>query len=327
MEKIRWGILGTGSIAKQFARGLSVIPDAELAAVGSRTAESAAKFATEFKVPRAHASYAALAADKQVDAIYVATPHPMHVDNAILCLQAGKAVLCEKPFTVNASEAARVIATARRERRFLLEAMWTRFLPITVKVRELLAQKVIGEVRMVQADFGFRAGLNPEGRLFNPALAGGSLLDVGIYVVAYAAMVFGRQPTRIAGLADIGTTGVDEQAAYVLGYDRGELAVLSSAVRTSTPHEVRIFGTDGNIKVHGPFWCGDTLTLAVNGKPAETITCPKTGNGYNYQAVAVQEALRAGQLESSVVTLDETLANMKTLDAIRAQWGLRYPGE
>lgn len=323
---IRWGILGTGSIAKQFARGLQALDDARLVAVGSRAAATAEAFGTEFDVPRLHASYEALAADPEVDAIYVATPHPLHRENAILCLEAGKAVLCEKPFTINARQAAEVVAVARRKRVFLMEAMWTRFLPIVAQAREWIASGAVGEPRLVTADFGFRAGVNPESRLFNPRLGGGALLDVGIYTVSFASMVFGPKPTRIESMATLGETGVDEQAAVILGYGNGALAALTTAIRTNTPHEARIIGTDGRILLHPPYWRGTKATLQAGGKE-ETVELPLQGNGYNYEAAEVGRCLRAGELESPVMTLDDTVAIVGILDAIRAQWGLKYPME
>lgn len=324
---IRWGILGTGSIARKFAAGLTALTDAELVAVGSRRAEKADEFADEFAGPRRHGSYAALADDPDVDAIYVATPHTLHKDNTLLCLRAGKAVLCEKPFAVNAADAREMVAVARQEGRFLMEAMWTRFLPAVAKVRELLAQGAIGETRLLRADFCFRAGWNPEGRLLNPALAGGGLLDVGVYTVSLASMVFGAQPSRIASLAHIGETGVDEQAAMVLAYDAGQLATLTCAVRVSTPHEAQIFGTEGSLRIHRPFWHATELTVNAAGKEPQHLELPYPGNGYTCEAAEVGRCLREGELESPVMPLDETLAILDTLDQIRAQWGLRYPTE
>lgn len=325
--KFRWGICGTGNIAHAFARGLQALPDAELVAVGSRTAASAERFGKEFRVPRRHDSYEALAADPEIDAVYVATPHPWHKPNTILFLKSGKAVLCEKPFAVNRKEAEEMAATARAERRFLMEAMWTRFLPMLARTREWLASGCIGEVRMVQADFGFRAGWDEESRLLDPHLAGGGLLDVGVYCVSLASMVYGREPSRIASIADLGSTRVDEQSAVILGYDGGALALLSSAVRTNTPQEAIIMGTEGMIRLHPPFWRGDRATLTIHDKSEETFTFPLEGNGYNYEAAEVAQCVRAGRIESDVMSLNESCAVMGVLDAIRAQWGLVYPCE
>src|SRR5215212_11391579 len=326
MTKTRWGILGTGNIASQFARGLAELDDAQLVAVGSRTAESAEAFGERFSAPHRHNSYAALASDPDIDAIYVATPHPLHHDNTIMCLEAGKAVLVEKPFAINAGQAQHMIATARARGVFLMEAMWTRFLPHVIRLRELLAAGAIGEVRMLQVDFGFRTSFNPQGRLFDLALGGGALLDVGIYPVSLASMIFGT-PERVTGMAHLGETGVDEQSAMLFGYTGGRLALLSQAIRTNSPHEALLLGTNGKIRVHSSWWKATTITLSVDGRPDELIDLRSVGSGYNYEAAEVGRCLNAGLTESEVMPLDETLAIMRTLDEVRAQWGLRYPGE
>lgn len=325
-DKIRWGILGTGRIAGQFAQGLAVLPDAELVAVGSRAQGTAGAFGDEFGVPHRHASYEALAEDPDVDVVYVATPHSLHRENCILCLKASKAVLCEKPLTINAAEAEEVIALAREKGFFLMEAMWTRFFPAIEKTCQLLADGAIGEVRMISAGFGFRAPFDPQQRLFNPELGGGALLDVGIYPISLSFMVLGP-PSRIVGLAHLGQTDVDEQAAMVLGYDQGQLAVLYTATRTEMPREAFIVGTEGQIRIHALWWRPDTLTLSVEGRKDKMLRFRLRGNGYNYEAAAVMECLRLGKLESEVMPLDETLIIMQTMDEIRAQWGLRYPME
>ncbi|MHC4716050.1 MAG: Gfo/Idh/MocA family protein [Planctomycetota bacterium] len=325
-ETIRWGILGPGAIARKFAEGLKSVDDAELAAVGSRTQANADRFGAEFGAARCHGSYEALAADDEVDAIYVATPHPMHKDNAILCLRAGKAVLCEKPLTINAAEAEEMVAAAREAGVFLMEAMWTRFLPYVVKLRELLGQGAIGEVRMMAADFGFRAGFDPSSRLFDPHLGGGALLDVGVYPISLASMILG-EPEEVAGLAELGQSGVDEQSAFVLKSPGGRLAVLYTAVRTKTPMEATIMGTEGHVRLHSPWWRGRTLTLFPAGGQEQEFDLPHEGNGYNYEAVEVCECLRAGKTASDIMPLAESVSVMKTLDRIRAQWGLKYPME
>ena len=325
-EKIRWGILGTGNIAHKFATGLMVVSDAELAAVGSRSQASADKFGDEFGAARRHASYEALANDPDVDAIYVSTPHPFHKENSILCLNAGKAVLCEKPFTINAGEAEEVIAVAKAKQLFLMEAMWTRYTPTMVKIRELVGQGAIGDVRMINADFGFRAGFNPKSRAFAPELGGGGLLDVGVYPISLASMLLG-EPTEIASVATLGETGVDEQSAVLMKYAGGQIAITSSGVRTSTPWEAFIMGTEGMIHVPRIWWMPQGFMLKVNGKDDQHFDLPFTGNGYNYEAIEVGRCLRAGELESPVMPLDETLSIMRTMDAARVQWGLVYPTE
>jgi predicted dehydrogenase len=325
-DKISWGILGTGNIAHSFARGLPDVADAELLAVGSRSQRTADAFGEEFNVPRRYSTYEDLANDPDVDVVYISSPHTAHFDNSMLCLRAGKAVLCEKPFTINAIQAEELIAYARSQHLFLMEAVWTRFLPVMERVRGLLSEQAIGEPRMLAADFGFRTEFNPKSRLFDPALGGGALLDVGIYPVSLASMVFG-EPTRISSMAHLGETGVDEQSAMILGYSEGQLAMLYTAIRTSTPHDATIMGSAGSIKIHAPWWQPTALTLIRNRQEPETIDLPFEGNGYGYEARAVGDALRAGRIESPVMPLDETLAVMRTMDTIRAQWGLKYPME
>ena len=326
-DQIRWGILGTGSIANKFATGLQAVEDATLVAIGSRAQDTANAFADKYGAPNRHASYEALAADPEVDAIYVSTPHTFHKENSIQCLESGKAVLCEKPFAINAGEAETAIQCARENGQFLMEAMWTRFLPVMVQVRAWLAEGHIGEIRMVAADFGFRTNVNPAGRLFNPALGGGGLMDVGIYPISFASMVFGVQPSRITAMAEIGDTSIDEQAAMIFGYDSGALASLWTGIRTTTPQEATILGTEGRIRIESPFWDAKTATLTVDGKDPVHIAPPRNGNGYNYEAIEVGRCLRANKLESDIIPLDETLAVMKTMDTIRVQVGVKYPME
>ena len=325
-KKIRWGILGPGTIAYKFATGLKAIPDAEITAVGSRALQRADTFADTFDVPHRHGNYVELANNSEVDVVYVATPHPFHKECAMLCLEAGKAVLCEKPLTVDAEQAEEMIACARVSKQFLMEAMWTRFIPVMVKVQEFLVDGVIGEPRMLTADFGNCVVLsieNLESRLFTPELAGGALLDIGIYTVSLASMVFGT-PAKITSLAHIGETGVDEQAAILLGYDSGAIASLSCAITTRTSHEARIFGTKGSIHIPN-FSRATTAMLEVIGKDPVNIEIPFSENGYEYQAIEVINCLRAGKLESDVMPLDESLSVMKTMDTVRGQWGLVYP--
>ena len=320
-RKLRWGILGTGRIAGTFAEALAVLPEMELAAVGSRSSGAAKAFAAKHKAARTHETYEALARDPDVDAVYVATPHPFHVDHTILCLRSGKAVLVEKPFAMNEREALEMVQVARREKRFLMEAMWTHFLPAVERAFALVKQGAIGELRMVQADFGFRAPFDPKGRLFDPALGGGSLLDVGVYPVSLATRLFG-EPTKIQSAAVMGKTGVDEQASMLLEYGEGRQALLASAIRAETGHAAVLAGSEGRIRIEAPFWKSQKLTLKE-----ETIDLPFRGNGYPHQALEVGRCLAEGLTESPAMSLDFSLSVMRTLDAIRRPWGLRYPAD
>ncbi len=325
-ETIRWGIIGTGAIARQFAEGLSVVPDAELVAVGSRARKTADAFGDAFDVPHRHGSYEDLANDPEVDVAYVATPHNLHHHDTLLCLEAGKPVLCEKPFAINHAQAEEMVAVARRKGLFLMEAMWNRYNPVVLEAQRLMDDGAIGELRMLVADLGLGAPFDPKNRLFDIELGGGALLDLGVYPVAMAFLVFG-EPSRIATIAHLGSTGVDERAGIVFGYDDGRLAVLNTALMEETPSDAEFFGTEGSLRLHGPIYRPTAITLKRTGEQERRIEPPVEGNVYNYEAVEVMRRLRAGELESPAMTLDESLSIMRTLDAIRAEWGLRYPGE
>ncbi|MBI1297412.1 gfo/Idh/MocA family oxidoreductase [bacterium] len=326
MQPVRWGILGTGNIANQFAKGLAALEDAELVAIGSRRAESAHRFADTYNVPNRHNSYEALAADPNVEIVYVATPHVYHAENSLLCLEAGKGVLCEKPFTLNTAQARKVIDFARQRQLFLMEAVWARFLPHLDEAMRLVADGAIGDVTMLQANFGFRTSVDPASRLFDPALGGGALLDVGIYPVYLAHLLLGK-PQEVRSLAHLGTTGVDEQAAFLFGYEGGAVAVLSTAIRADLPHTAVIAGTAGRIVLNERWWAPSSFTLQRDGHAEETITPEIVGNGYNYEAAEAGRCLRAGLLESEKLPHQLTLDVMLSMDALRAEWGLKYPGE
>lgn len=328
-SKIKWGILGTGWIAEQFASDLKHASNGELYAIGSRTLESASRFAEKFGAPVSHGSYEELAADPNVDAIYVATPHPFHKENVLTALAGGKAVLCEKPFTVSAHELQTLIEAARDKKLFLMEAMWSRFLPPIVQVRKWLEEGKIGEVRVVKAEFGFDAGWNPEGRLLNPELGGGALLDAGIYPVSFASMVFGPNPDKIWTTAHIGETGVDEHFTILLDYGNGKTASLHGGVRLDLPNDAFIHGTKGYIHIP-QFLFAKEATLHVSGEEPVTVTDDREDRGikgYAYEAEEVGRALAEGRRESSVITLAESMGIMRLLDNVRGQWGLKYPFE
>ncbi len=323
---LRWGILAPGGISTQFATGLQSAANGTLVAVGSRNKERATAFAQKFGATNVHDSYEGLANDPDVDAIYIGSPHTYHKEHAILCMRAGKHVLCEKPFAINASEAAEMIAVAQETGMFLMEAMWTRYLPVHEKIRELIAAGVIGDVRKLFADFGFRMGtVQPDHRLFNRDLGGGALLDVGIYPLSLASSLFGT-PTRISSMANLGSTGVDEETAFILGYENGEMALCSSDIQLQTPWEAQITGTAGSIKIHTPWFFPSQFTLKIDN--TETIyTLDYKGNGYTHEAEEVARCIAEGKTESAVMPLTESLTIMQTMDQLRAQWGLKYPME
>ncbi len=321
---IRWGILGCGAIAAKFAQALRAVSGAELRSVASRDESKAREFANSYGAKKCHLGYEGLASDPDVDVVYVATPHSFHKAHTVLCLNAGKHVLCEKPFAINRQEAQEMVEIAMRKELFLMEAMWTRFLPVTCKVREWLANGIVGDVRMITADFGFRADFDPHSRLFDLNLGGGSLLDVGVYTVAMASMVYKRKPSKIQTASHLGRTGVDEQAAAILQYDRGELALLASAISVETANEARICGTAGTIHIP-QFWRATTATFIADKK--KEIAFPFRANGFEYEIEEVLRCIEKGKTESDIMPISESLSIMETMDAIRAQWGFMYPTE
>jgi len=326
VRQYKWGILAPGTIANKFATGLGVVPDAVKYAVGSRDIRRAEAFAKKHGFEKAYGNYHELVNDPQVDIVYVATPHTQHEEAAMACINAGKAVLCEKPIAVNANQTKRMIQCARRNHVFLMEAMWTRFLPTLCKTRELLANGAIGDIRLVYADFGFQAEVNPESRLFAPAYAGGSLLDVGIYNLSFCSMVFGARPERIQSHMVIGGTGVDEETALLFSYKEGQSALLNSSLRYNTPHIAHIIGTNGRIELPD-YWHATVLRL-YNGRGElahEFNVPPYESEGYQFEAIEVMRCLDQGLKESPVMPLDESLAIMQTADLIRKENRLFFP--
>jgi predicted dehydrogenase len=322
---VRWGILATGSIAASFTEDLRSLPDAEVAAVGSRSAASAEEFARRFGIPRAHGSWAELAADPGVDVIYVATPQNAHHTAVRECLRAGKAVLCEKPFTLSEAEAKPLVALARERGVFLMEAMWTYCNPAIRRMTELVRDGAIGEVKAVHADFGHGGPFRPGHRLLDPALGGGALLDLGVYPVSFAHLLLG-EPEEVAAWSRL-RGGVDENTGILLGYASGALAALSCSLGADTPLRAAVTGTRGRIEFPRGFFFAEGFVLHRAGAEPEEFAGPVPGRTFVHQAAEVMRALRAGELESPLVPLDGSLAVMRTLDAVRQRIGLRFPGE
>ena len=327
MDKaIRWGILGTGKIAQAMAAALRDVPGAQLVAVASRSVDGAARFGAQFDIERCHGSYQALADDPGVDVVYIATPHTLHADNALMCLNAGKHVLCEKPFTMNAREAQTVIKLAHQKQLFLMEAMWSRFLPAVQEAQRLIASGAIGTVQQLQADIGFVANFPPEHRLLNPALGGGALLDIGIYPLSMAAFFLGPV-AQVQTLAEMGPTGVDEQAVFSLLHDGGGSSSCACTMRALSPTELTITGTLGRIRLPGRFYKPDHLVVEPMNGERRVVAAPYIGNGYTHEAMEAMRCIRAGLLESPLMPHAETLALMTVLDTMRAQVGLVYDAD
>lgn len=323
---IKWGILGPGKIAHKFAQGLKTLPQARIQAVASRDLEKSQAFAGTYAIPSAYDSYEALAADPEVDIVYVATPHAFHHEHTLLCLRNGKHVLCEKPMALNAAQVQEMITTARQHGRYLMEAMWTYFLPVWKQVGEWIASGAIGEIRQFHADFSFQGEYNPANRLYNPALAGGALLDVGIYPISMAFWVFKRNPDAVASLASLSETGVDAQSAYLFRYNRGEMAILNSSFEVHGTKEAVIEGTLGKIRVP-LFWRAQEAFLELQDGTTSSVNIPHEATGLEYEAAAVMDDLIANRLESAIFPQADSLRIATMFDRLRKDWGMRYPGE
>ncbi|PRY68803.1 putative dehydrogenase [Glaciihabitans tibetensis] len=325
-ETIGWGILGTGSIANMFATDL-VENGFTIAAVGSRSQTTANDFAATYNIPAAYGSYEELVADPTVQAIYVSTPHPFHAENAALALNAGKHVLVEKPFTLNAAEARTVVELAESRGLVVLEAMWTRWLPHMVRLREVIAEGLIGEVRTLLADHNQMLSTDPASRINAIALGGGALLDLGIYPVSFAWDILG-EPSSIAAISSPTATGVDRQTAIMLGYPDGKQAVLHTALDTRGPNTASVLGTQGWIEIAG-IWYTPTSFVVYNSENEviEGFEVDVVSRGMQYQAWEMERLIASGATAGTVLPPAESVAIMETLDAIRAAIGLRYPGE
>lgn len=327
IKKIRWGIISTGHISGKFAEALEILPEAELVAVASRTKESANEFAEKYKIPKAYATYQELADDPEIDVVYIGTPHTFHLENSVMCMRKGKSVLCEKALTINAHEAEEMVKVAREENVFLMEAMIPRHVPLIKKVLKWIKDGRIGEVRMVKASRCARGEFDSNARHLNPKLGGGSLLDVGVYVISFASQIFGKAPIESVGLSHIGEIGSDEHGVAILKYDKGEIADLSFALRTDAVDEAYILGTEGYIKIHDLFAVPNKASLFIDRKEVEIIEEPIIGNALNYEAEEVMRCMNEGLKESPFMPLDESVQIMETMDKIRKPWGLVYSND
>jgi len=323
---LRWGILGTGGIARQFTRDL-LLTGHPVAAVGSRTRENAERFAALFEIGVAHPSYEALVADPSVDLVYVATPHPWHYPNATLALNAGKHVLVEKPFTLNAAQARRLVTLAADRGLLVLEAMWTRWLPHMVRLREIVAAGTIGDIRSMSADHTQLLPSDPGHRLNALELGGGALLDLGVYPVSFASELFGP-PQSIQAMATFKDTGADAQVATMFGYPGGQIATTYSASTTRGPNVAAVVGTDGRIEIDSVWYTATGLRVYDGaGTLLQDVRPAVEGRGMHFQAAEAERLVSEGRIASDVLPPEETVAIMATLDQIREQIGLRYPDE
>ena len=326
-DSLRWGILGTGWIASEFTQDL-LATGMTVAAVGSRSQDSADAFAKRFGISTAHSSYEDLATDPGVDAVYISTPHPFHYDNAKLVLNSGKHALVEKAFTLNAAEAREIVDLATDRGLVILEAMWTRWLPHMVRIREIIAAGTLGDVRTVIADHNQRLSDDPAHRILNPDLGGGALLDLGIYPVSFAWDIFGKPSTVTAVSTPTASTGVDRQTAIILGYADGQQAVLHTALDTLGPNTAAVIGTLGRIEIDSVWYTPTSFTVFdEQGEVVERFAENVVSRGMQFEAQALEQIVASGGLAGEELPPAETVAIMETLDEIRRQIGLVYPAE
>ncbi len=354
MREIRWGILGAGNIARSFAQDVQRREGMVVTAVASRSQGKADQFAHDLRVVRTYNSYEALAA-ADIDVVYIATPHVFHYEQSLLCLEAGKPILVEKPFMMNADEAARVMAVAREKRLFCMEAMWMRFIPAMQKAVEMIRSGVIGEVQMISTSLGYYNAFDPENRLFNPALGGGAMLDLGVYPLSLIVQLLGR-PLSLSAYAKKGATGVDEHMVGIMQFPNNAIAEFSANLRAQNRNDALIIGSLGTLHIQAPILSATTYTLTLHLVPGDgsqgesagvsfiksnpylykatkgvrriysrlrqpdKIRVGFQGNGLGYEAQEVARCLRQNQLESQVMPLDETLLIMELMDAIQQEW-------
>jgi predicted dehydrogenase len=321
----KWGIIGPGKIAHKFAQGLASVKGAKLFAVASRSEERAREFAGQYKVPYWYEGYEKIAKNPEVDIIYVATPHTFHYENTMMCLSNGKPVLCEKPFTITRGQLQRLVDTARSKKIFLMEAIWTRFLPTIKKIVEIRDSGDLGAIRAIYADFGFKTPVDYDGRLYNLKLGGGALLDIGIYPVFLSLLLLGK-PTEIESTAVLSETGADESCSILFKYNNGSIANLACTITSDTPIEANIIFEKGRARINRKWFAPSSLVITDNNEKTKELTFKYNGNGYNFEADEAMRCLGNRLSECPELKLDFSLELMGLLDQIREQCGIRYPG-
>jgi predicted dehydrogenase len=320
---IRWGIIGIGKIAEKFAFDLQTVENAQLIAVASTNLERAETFAQKFDVKHAFGRYEDIFSIENLDVIYIATPHTLHAECTKLCLNNGVAVLCEKPFAMNEQQVSEMIELATEKQLFLMEAMWTRFLPSTKKVIELIEANEIGEIKSIHADFGFKAPFAPERRLYNPKLGGGALLDIGIYP-AYLSLLLLGYPSSIQATSNFSTTGIDETTSFLLRYDSQAMAVLNCTITANTRSEAFIYGTKGYIHISSRFHESKGVTLYKENENPINFSFERQTRGYDYEIREVNQCLLENKIESSLMPLHTSRKLIHLLDKIREKAGIKY---
>jgi len=325
MKKIKWCILGTGGISRKFAEALKAVDNSELYAVGSRTRENAESFAREFNVRKAYGNYENAAEDPDVDVIYIGTPHTLHCENTLMCLDKGKNVLCEKPLSINGNEVRKMIAKAKEKNLFFMEALWTRFLPNIIKAKELIDSNEIGKIKFLNSCFSVKSSYEPGHRQFNRELGGGSLLDIGIYNVFLTLLLLGK-PMDFVAMAGIGNTEVDNTCSFIFKYDDDTLAVMYSSFVAQSNSIAEIHGETGKILLPHMFHCPNDIVLTRPDGEEKIIHFEFKSNGYNFEAEEVVKCLQTGKIQSDLMSWNDSLELIDMLDSIRKKCGIVYPG-
>lgn len=323
-RKIKWGILGTGRIANTFATALQVVENSELHAVGSRSEINAQKFASDFDIPKSYGSYEELVGDAEIDVIYIATPHNLHLENALLALNNNKHVLCEKPLGVNEKEVKILIETASQKQLFLMEALWSRFLPNIVKTKELVDSGEIGNVKLLTAFFAFKSDKGPEHRQFNLDLCGGTVLDIGIYNIFLSMLLLGK-PKSLTAIAGLSEQGGDNTSSYTFKYDRDLLAVMYSSFLADSPTIAEIHGTKAKIVLEHKWFCPGKVKLLYHNGEEKIFDFDVKSNGYEYEAQEVVNCILAGKTQSDLWSWNDSLQLVNVMDSVRKECGIVYP--
>lgn len=321
-KKVKWGIIGLGNIANKFAADLQLSNSSILYGVASREINKAEKFSKKFRSIKYYGSYEELADDSDIDIIYIATPHTFHFENTMMCLRKGKAVLCEKPMGINSDEVKIMVQEANSRNLFLMEGIWTRFIPATEKLIEILNRKLIGDILFIRADFGFKGDLNLESRVYNKRLGAGSLLDIGIYPI-YLSLLTNGLPKDLKAMARMTETGVDSYCSMLFNYENGSKAILESTIESETPTEAYIYGSDGSIKLHSRFHHTEKITITRNGKK-EIFTIEYKGNGYIYEIEEANKCVINQEIESPKLPLKTSIDLIRIIDKVKEEIGLKY---
>lgn len=326
----KWAVIGTGTIVRKFIKGLEAVDDAVVYAVCSRDLSRAEAFANEYKIEKAYGSCEEMAADSEIDCVYIGVPHPFHKKYMELCISSGRNVLCEKPFTINAAEARYIERLAKEKQVFVMEAMWTKFLPVIDRVKTAVDSGVIGEVQEINAAFGFFTAPDSSGRLYNINLGGGALLDVGVYPLNLAVYLMGRLPVSIYSDASKGKTGVDEINHMTLYFKREYGMVrahLASAIKENQGSDAVITGSKGRIEIPEFFQAEKALIYDGEGRLVETVNVSHPSNGYEYEAYEVMKCISEGRTQSDIHSLKDTIDILDIADSMRKEWGLKYPSD